>query len=79
MIKFILVIKICYAVAQFCAPGLESNIKYDSFRDCAIDGYLKAHELIVSMPPPQVEETQTLIKFYCLKEEPKIAPKGTTI
>ena len=79
MIKFILVIKICYAVAQFCAPGLESNIKYHSFRDCAIDGYLKAHELILSMPPAQVEETQTLIKFYCIKQETKKAPKGTAI
>ena len=28
--KFILVLKVCYAVAQFCGPSIESNITYDS-------------------------------------------------
>ena len=56
------------------SPGLESNIQYDNFRDCAIAGYTQAHEIILSMPPAQVEETQTLIKFYCIKKETEVAP-----
>ena len=80
MIKYLLVIKICYAVAQFCSPALESNIQYDNFRDCAIAGYEQAHEIILSMSPAQVEETKTLIKFYCIKKETDPVPlKGTPI
>ena len=80
MIKYLLVIKICYAVAQFCSPALESNIQYDNFRDCALEGYTKSHEIILSMPPAQVESTQTIIKFYCIEKETKPAPlKGTPI
>ena len=81
MIKYLLVIKICYAVAQFCGPPLESNVLYDSFRSCALEGYTKAHEIILAFPPVQVEATQTLVKFYCIqKEMDKIAPlKGTPI
>ena len=81
MIKYLLVIKICYAIAQFCGPGLESNILYDNFRDCALEGYTKSHEIILSMPPVQVESTQTIIKFYCIEKETEVAPilKGTPV
>ena len=37
--KIYLVIKVCYAVAQFCGPGIESTVTYDSFYDCGVAGY----------------------------------------
>jgi len=70
MIKFILVLKVCYAVAQFCGPGIESTVTYDSFYDCGVAGYKYAGEIIESLPPEQVNQTQTFIKFYCF-EKPK--------
>jgi hypothetical protein len=65
MVKFILVLKVCYAVAQFCAPPFQYSETFDSFRDCAITGYKHAYEMIQVFPAEEVEKTQTIIKFYC--------------
>ena len=66
MVKFILVFKVCYVIAQFCAPPFQYNKTFDSFRDCAITGYKHAYEMIQTLPAEDVEKTQTFIKFYCI-------------
>ena len=71
MIKYILVFKVCYAIAQFCGQPIQYNETFDSFRDCAITGYERAYEMIKSFPAENVEKTQTIIKFYCYPQ-PKI-------
>lgn len=68
MVKFILVLKVCYAVAQFCAPPFQYSETFDSFRDCAITGYERAYEMMQSFPAENVEKTQTIIKFYCIEQ-----------
>ena len=68
MVKFILVLKVCYAVAQFCAPPFQFSETFDSFRDCAIMGYKHAYEMTKALPAEDVEKTKTIIKFYCLEQ-----------
>ena len=68
MVKFILVFKVCYVIAQFCAPPFQYSETFDSFRDCAITGYQHAYEMIQAFPAEGVEKTQTIIKFYCLEQ-----------
>ena len=79
MIKYILVFKVCYAIAQFCGQPIQYNETFDSFRDCAITGYERAYEMIKSFPAENVEKTQTIIKFYCLNKPLPSTLKGKPV
>ena len=79
MIKYILVFKVCYAIAQFCGQPIQYNETFDSFRDCAITGYERAYEMIKSFPAENVEKTQTIIKFYCLNKPLPSKSKGKPV
>ena len=68
MVKFVLIFKVCYVIAQFCAPPFQYSETFDSFRDCAITGYKHAYEMIQAFPAENVEKTQTIIKFQCIKQ-----------
>jgi len=70
--KFLLIFQICYSVAGTCFPLMEEQL-YNSHRECALNGYYKAHEFIAEMPIEQVESNRTFIKFWCL---PKGQVKG---
>ena len=72
--KFILVLKVCYAVAQFCGPGIESTVTYDSYRECGLAGYTHAYDIMKSLPPEQVNQTHTYIKFYCFEQPKELTP-----
>ena len=41
---------------------------YETHRECALNGYYKAHEFIASLSSQEVEKYRTIIKFWC---EPK--------
>ena len=66
--KFLLIFQICYSVSGTCFPQMDEQL-YNSHRECALNGYYKAHEIIAEMPIEQVESNRTFIKFWCL-------PKG---
>ena len=68
MIKFLLVFQMCYSVSQICLPPMNEKV-YETHRECALNGYYKAHEFIAQMPKEQVEDNRTFIKFWCLPKK----------
>ena len=58
----------CYSVAGTCFPPMNQQL-YNSHRECALNGYSKAHEFITKMPVEQVESNRTFIKFWCLPKK----------
>ena len=68
MIKFMLIFQISYSVAGTCFPPMNEQL-YSSHRECALNGYYKAHEFIAKMPVEQVEDNRTFIKFWCVPKK----------
>jgi len=58
----------CYSVSQTCLPTMNEKV-YETHRECALNGYYKAHEFIAQMPKEQVEDNRTFIKFWCLPKK----------
>ena len=50
---------------------------YETHRECALNGYYKAHEFIAQMPKEQVEDNRTFIKFWCLPQKVKTNEEAT--
>ena len=50
---------------------------YNSHRECALNGYSKAHEFITIMPEEHVESNRTFIKFWCLPQKVKTNEEAT--
>ena len=74
MIKFLLIFQMCYQASGMCVLPMQEKT-YDTFRECSLVGYTKAHELILSLPEEKVNQYQTIIKFWCesrkIKEDEK--------
>ena len=69
MIKFMLIFQICYSVASTCFPPMNEQL-YNSHRECALNGYYKAHEFNAKLPVAQVEDNRIFIKFWCVPKKP---------
>ena len=76
--KFLLVFQMCYQISHACLPPIDTGIVYDTFRECSLNGYKKAHEMITSLPYEKVENYQTIIKFWCKQKRP-IIKKGKAV
>jgi len=74
MLKFLLVFQMCYQASNMCLPPMEEKV-YDTFRECSLIGYTKAHKFILALPEEKVNQYQTIIKFWCesrkIKEDEK--------
>ena len=58
----------CYQIGGTCSPPMKAKL-FDSFQECSLSGYYKAHEFIAQMPIEQVEGNRTFIKFWCLPKK----------
>ena len=64
VIKFLLVIQMCYQASGMCLPPMEEKV-YNTFRECSLTGYTKAHKFILALPEEKVNQYQTVVKFWC--------------
>jgi len=76
--KFLLVIQMCYQASGMCLPPMEEKV-YDTFRECSLTGYIKAHEFILALPEEKVNQYQTIIKFWCKTQKPEKTKKGIAL
>ena len=74
--KFILVLKVCYALVQFCGPPIESSIIYDSWYECGVAGYNHAAKILETLPREQVNGTKTFVKFQCFEKLEELTPSN---
>ena len=66
--KFLLIIQICSAVIQQCAPPLEMGF-YNSHYNCATAGFIKSMETLREFGEKYVNENHMLVNFSCAKQE----------
>ena len=78
MIKFLLVIQMCYQASGMCLPPMEEKL-YNSFRECSLTGYTKAHKFILALPEEKVNQYQTIIKFWCESQKPEKTKKEISL
>jgi len=78
MIKFLLVIQMCYQASGMCLPPMEEKV-YDTFRECSLTGYTKAHKFILALPEEKVNQYQTIIKFWCESQNPEKTKKEISL
>ena len=64
MIKFLLIIQMCYQIGGTCSPPMKAKL-FDSFQECSLSGYEGAYTMLKSLPIDQVNKNQTMIQFFC--------------
>jgi len=78
VIKFLLVIQMCYQASGMCLPPMEEKV-YNTFRECSLTGYTKAHKFILALPEEKVNQYQTIIKFWWEPQKPEKTKKGISL
>ena len=69
MIKFMLVLKLCYS-GGMCLPPVPAGM-YDDYKSCAIEGYVKSLNYIDNLDDKTIEETRPIVQFWCQEYENK--------
>ena len=68
----------CYQASGMCLPPMEEKV-YNTFRECSLTGYTKAHKFILALPEEKVNQYQTIIKFWCESQKPETTKKGIAL
>ena len=68
--KFLLILHICSFVSQTCPGMLQPAGVYNSWHECAMDGYKKGGEYIANAPKEQVNRHKIAVKFECKPIDP---------
>ena len=68
MVKFILVLQLC-ASGMCYTPLTNPAFEFDSYRECALNGYLEGGKMMNAFDPVDVEKTQPIIRFWCQEEK----------
>ena len=69
MVKFILILQMCYAIQNMCIPPMEIATIYSSHKECALAGYKRAGFLIEEIDSKLINDNKILIKFWCLEKK----------
>ena len=62
--KYVLLIILCSIKSEVCLPPLEGGF-YDTWHNCAKNGYQKSVEIINNIDPDLFNEYKYTIKFQC--------------
>ena len=68
----------CYQASGMCLPPMEEKV-YNTFRECSLTGYTKAHKFILALPEEKVNQYQTIIKFWCETQKPEKTKKEISL
>jgi len=70
MIKFALVLQICHAAFNVCLPPVsDTNFIYNSYKECAINGYSKGYDFMNELDNDIITEAKTFVRFWCEEKE----------
>ena len=68
MVKFILLMYLCSAVANDCKRVPTAFTAFDSYRDCGIYGYQHSVNVLKAMPEEHVNKWKIYTRFVCKEE-----------
>jgi len=69
MVKFILILQMCYATQNMCLPPMELTTIYSSYKECGLAGYNQSSSIIQEMDSKLINDNKILIKFWCLEKK----------
>lgn len=65
--KFLLIFTVCSMVNGNCLEVMSTGKKFNTFRECTIDGYIFIAEQNKLFPIDQFEKTKPSFHFDCLE------------
>ena len=68
MIKFILILQLC-ASGTCYTPLTNPAFIFDSYRECALAGYVEGGKMMEMFNPKDVELSTPIIRFWCQEEK----------
>tara|TARA_B100000029_G_C17273951_1_gene850888 strand:- start:51 stop:272 length:222 start_codon:yes stop_codon:yes gene_type:complete len=68
MIKFVLMMQMCFTLTQTCLPPIKSVELYDTHKDCSLAGYKNGYAIIESRPDYEVNKQKAMITFWCIEQ-----------
>lgn len=69
MIKFILVLQLCFVGADCYPPITNEELVFDKWNACAIAGYEKS--IIIMNELDKIEQDKPLVRFWCSEQHEK--------
>jgi len=63
MIKFILVLQLCYSGGQCFTPMTNPSYAFDNYKSCIMAGYEESLMIISEMK--DIETNKPIIRFWC--------------
>jgi hypothetical protein len=69
MIKFVLVMQMCFTLSQTCVQPIRYTDLFDTHKECSLLGYKNAYAIIENRPDYEVNEQKAMITFWCLEEK----------
>jgi len=71
MLKFILVLQLCYSTTQVCIPPIQTGTLFNTHKECSLMGYKTGFDIISNKSDEEVNTTRAYIKFWCLEQKVK--------
>jgi len=68
MIKFVLIMQMCFTLSQTCLQPIKSSNLYDTHKECSLAGYKSSYDIIKSRPNSEVNEQKAMITFWCVEQ-----------
>jgi hypothetical protein len=65
MIKFMLILQICHTVANVCSQPMTNSLQYNSYKECAINGYQESYKIMNGYDEKNIDALRTVVNFYC--------------
>ena len=71
--SYTLLFRICSMLHIACMAPMSDGVTYPDFSSCVLAGTKVANELIITLPPEEINKDQIYIQFACVKNpEPSI-------
>jgi len=71
--SYTLLFRICSMLHIACMAPMSDGVTYPDFSSCVLAGTKVANELIITLPPEEINKDQIYVQFACVKNpEPNI-------
>ena len=71
--SYTLLFRVCSMLHIACMAPMSDGVTYPDFSSCVLAGTKVANELIITLPPKEINKDQIYVQFACVKNpEPNI-------
>ena len=66
--SYTLLFRICSMLHIACMAPMSDGVTYPDFSSCVLAGTKVANELIITLPPEEINKDQLYVQFACVKK-----------